>query len=83
MDSSGSSLEVENPSRTVRGVGSLSPEIDKFLPVGPFSSIGVKEVASWRVKYHLPDDVIIRILGPVDRVSDFETDEVPVYEGFF
>ncbi|KAF3547438.1 hypothetical protein DY000_02007577 [Brassica cretica] len=76
MDSSGSSLEVENPSRTVRGVASLSPEIDKFIPVGPLSSIGVKEVASWRVKYHLPDDVIIRILGPVDRVSDFEADEV-------
>ncbi|KAF3513909.1 hypothetical protein F2Q69_00006851 [Brassica cretica] len=83
MDSSGSSLQVENPSRTVRGVASLSPEIDKFLLVGPLSSIGVIEVASWRVKYHLPDDVIIRILGPVDWVSDFEAEEVPVYEGFF
>ena len=87
MDSSGSSLdltaEVENPSRAVTGVASLSPEIDRFLPVGPLSSIGVEEVGSWRVKYHLADDVIIRISGPVDRVSDFEADEVSVYEGFF
>ncbi|KAL0826846.1 hypothetical protein Bca101_050523 [Brassica carinata] len=79
MDSSGSSLdltaEVENPSRAVTGVASLSPEIDRFLPVGPLSSIGVEEVGSWRVKYHLADDVIIRISGPVDRVSDFEADE--------
>ncbi|KAF3538067.1 hypothetical protein F2Q69_00022946 [Brassica cretica] len=87
MDSSGSSLdltaEVENPSRAVTGVASLSPEIDRFLPVGPLSSIGVEEVGSWRVKYHLADDVIIRISGPVDRASDFEADEVSVYEGFF
>ncbi|KAH0855479.1 LOW QUALITY PROTEIN: hypothetical protein HID58_007974 [Brassica napus] len=32
-------------------------------------------------QYHLSNDVVIRILGPVDRVSDFEIDEVPVYEG--
>ncbi|WZZ88663.1 hypothetical protein YC2023_117242 [Brassica napus] len=87
MDSSGSSLdltaEFENLSRAVTGIASLSPEIDRFLPVSPLSSIGVEDVASWRVKYHLPDNVIIRIPGPVDRVLDFEDDEVPVYEGFF
>ena len=85
MDSSGSSLdltaEVENPSRAVTGVASLSPRTNRFLPVGSLSSVGVEEVASWRVKYHLPDDVLIRIPGPIDRVSDFEADEVPVYEG--
>ena len=87
MDSSGSSLdltaEVENPSRAVTGVASLSPRTNRFLPVGSLSSVGVEEVASWRVKYHLPDDVLIRIPGPIDRVSDFEAYEVPVYEGFF
>ena len=87
MDSFGSSLdltvEVENPSRAVTGVASLSPRTNRFLPVGPLLSIGVEEVASWRVRYHLPDNVLIRISGPIDRVSDFEADEVPVYEGFF
>ncbi|KAF2535440.1 hypothetical protein F2Q68_00021173 [Brassica cretica] len=85
MDSSGSSLDltakIENLSRTSTGVAPPSPEIYRFLPVGPLSLIGVEEVASWRVKYHLPDDVIIRILCLVDRVPDFEVDEVPVYEG--
>ncbi|WZZ26787.1 hypothetical protein YC2023_010188 [Brassica napus] len=87
MDSSGSSLdltaEVENPSRTVTSVALLSPETYRFLPGGPLLSIGVEEVASWRVKYHLPDAVALRVPGPIDRVSDFEADEVPVYEGFF
>ncbi|KAH0879854.1 hypothetical protein HID58_067248 [Brassica napus] len=87
MDSFGSSLdltvEVENPSRAVTGVASPSPRTNRFLPVGPLLSIGVEEVASWRVRYHLPDNVLIRISGPIDRVSDFEADDVPVYEGFF
>ena len=51
--------------------------------MGPLSSTEVDEVANWRAKYHLSDDVVIRIPGPIDRVSDFEVDEVPVYEGFF
>ncbi|KAL0749717.1 hypothetical protein Bca101_031720 [Brassica carinata] len=80
MDSSGSSLDltakIENLSRTSTGVAPPSPEIYRFLPVGPLSLIGVEEVASWRVKYHLPDDVIIRIPCLVDRVPDFEVDEV-------
>ena len=50
MDSSGSSLdlttEVEKMSRAVTGVASLSPEIDRFLRVGPLSLIRVEEVAS-------------------------------------
>ena len=87
MDSSGSSLdltaEVENFSREVVGLAPSSEEVSEFPPVGRLLSIGVDEVANWRAKYHLSDDVVIRILGPIDRVSDFEVDEVPVYEGFF
>ncbi|KAF3600017.1 hypothetical protein F2Q69_00036226 [Brassica cretica] len=79
MDSSASSLdltaEVENPSHAVTSVASLSPETYRFLSMGPVTSIGVEEVASWRVKYYLPDDVAIRVPGPIDRVSDFEADE--------
>ncbi|KAF2557911.1 hypothetical protein F2Q68_00016395 [Brassica cretica] len=60
-----------------------SSEVDRFLPVGPLSSIGVEEVANWRAKYYLSNDVVIRISGPIDRVSDFEPEEVLVYEGFF
>ena len=47
------------------------------------STIGVDEVANWQAKYHLSDDVFIRISGPIDRASDFGVDEVPVYEVFF
>ena len=87
MDSSGSSLdhtaEVENQSRAVTGVAPPSPRTNMFLPVGPLSSVRVEEFASWRVRYYLPDDVLIRISGPIDRISDLEADEVPVYEGFF
>ena len=45
--------------------------------------IGAEEVAVWRKKYELPDDVVIRIPDPEDMVSDFGVDEVPVYEGYF
>ncbi|KAF2575039.1 hypothetical protein F2Q70_00002753 [Brassica cretica] len=87
MDSSGSSLdrtaEVENPSRDVVDLAPPSAEVGEFPPMGPLSSIGVDEVANWRAKYHLSDDVVIRIPGPIDRVSDFEVDKVPVYKGFF
>ncbi|KAF3576177.1 hypothetical protein DY000_02030642 [Brassica cretica] len=80
MDSSGSSqnltAEVENLRREVVDLAPSSAEVGEFPPVGPLSSIGVDEVANWRVKYHLPDDVVIRIPGPIDRVSDFEIDEV-------
>ena len=86
-DSSGSSLdltvEVKNSSHVVAEAVSPSVEVDRFLPVGPLSSIGVEEVANWRAKYYLSDDVVIRIPGPIDRVSDFEAEEVLVYEGFF
>ena len=87
MDFSGSSLdltaEVENLSRKVVDLGPSSAEVCEFPLVGPLSSIGVNEVANWRAKYHLSDDVVIRIPGPIDRFSDFEVDEVPVYEVFF
>ena len=46
-------------------------------------TIGVEEVANWREKYHLSNDITIRIPGPVYRVSDFEIKEIPVFEGFF
>ncbi|KAF3551887.1 hypothetical protein DY000_02008304 [Brassica cretica] len=59
------------------------PGGDRLSPVGPLSVIGVEEVANWRKKFRLPDDVTIRIPGPFDRVSDFELGEIPVYEGFF
>ncbi|KAH0910827.1 hypothetical protein HID58_034148 [Brassica napus] len=81
MDPSGSSLdltaEVENLSREVVDLAPSSAEVGEFHPVGPLSSIGLDEVANWRAKYHLSDDVVIRIPGPIDRVSDFEVDEVP------
>ncbi|KAF2577460.1 hypothetical protein F2Q68_00006736 [Brassica cretica] len=75
--------EVKNPSRVVVEAVSPAVEVDRFLLVGPLSTIGVEEVVNWREKCHLPDDVVIRIPGPIDRVSDFEVDEDPVYEGFF
>ncbi|KAH0879653.1 hypothetical protein HID58_067047, partial [Brassica napus] len=53
-DSSGSSLdltvEVKNSSHVVAEAVSPSVEVDRFLPVGPLSSIGVEEVANWRAK---------------------------------
>ena len=52
MDSSGSSqdltAEVENLSREVVDLAPSSGEVGEFPPVGPFSSIGVDEVANWR-----------------------------------
>ncbi|KAF3580228.1 hypothetical protein DY000_02030664 [Brassica cretica] len=87
MDSSGSSLDLtaedENLRRAVTGVAPPFPNTNRFLPVVPLSSLGVEEVASWRVKYLLPGDVLIRIPRPIDRVSEFKADEVPVYDGFF
>ncbi|KAL0826894.1 hypothetical protein Bca101_050571 [Brassica carinata] len=87
MDSSGSSLDltakVENLSREVVDLAPSSAEVGEFPPVGSLSSRGVDEVANWRAKYHLSDEVVIRIPGPIDRVSDFEVDEVQVYEEFF
>ncbi|KAH0898844.1 LOW QUALITY PROTEIN: hypothetical protein HID58_048412, partial [Brassica napus] len=80
MDSSGSSLDltakVENLSREVVDLAPSSAEVGEFPPVGSLSSRGVDEVANWRAKYHLSDEVVIRIPGPIDRVSDFEVDEV-------
>ncbi|WZZ15692.1 hypothetical protein YC2023_108781 [Brassica napus] len=87
MDSSESSLALTAKIKELRNaaVGEAPPPPggDRFLPVGPLSIIGVEEFANWRKKFYLPDDVIIRIPGPFDRVSDFEPDEISVYEGFF
>ncbi|KAH0903352.1 hypothetical protein HID58_042855 [Brassica napus] len=87
MDSSDSSLdltaEVEDPKAIV--ARNVSPVVDgnRYPPIGPPLVIGVEEVSDWRVKYNLPADVVIRVPGPDDRVSDFGVDEVPVYEGYF
>ncbi|KAF2588078.1 hypothetical protein F2Q70_00039118 [Brassica cretica] len=34
-------------------------------------------------KYSIPSRIAIRIPGPFDITSDFQSDEIPVYEGFF
>ncbi|KAL0656039.1 hypothetical protein Bca4012_076623 [Brassica carinata] len=87
MDSSDSSLdltaEVEDPKAIVAQNVSPVAEGNLYPPIGPPSVIGVEDVADWRMKYNLPTDVIIRVSGPEDRVSDFGVDEVPVYEGYF
>ncbi|WZZ63659.1 hypothetical protein YC2023_075029 [Brassica napus] len=87
MDSSDPSLdltaEVEDPKAIVSLNVSPVAEGNRYPPIGPPSVIGVEEVADWRMKYNLPVDVIIRVPGPEDRVSDFGVDEVHVYEGYF
>ncbi|KAH0893238.1 hypothetical protein HID58_055667 [Brassica napus] len=87
MDSSDSSLdltaEVEDPKVIVARNFSPLAEGNWYPPRGPPSVIGVEEVANWRMKYNLPADIIIRVPGPEDRVSDFGVDEVHVYEGYF
>ncbi|KAH0939081.1 LOW QUALITY PROTEIN: hypothetical protein HID58_006542 [Brassica napus] len=87
MDSSDSSLDltayVEDPKAIVARNVSPVAEGNQYPPIGPPSVIGVEEVADWRIKYNIPADVIIRVPGPEDRVSDFGVDEGPVYEGYF
>ncbi|KAG2281083.1 hypothetical protein Bca52824_052303 [Brassica carinata] len=87
MDSSECSLdltaEIEELRNAAIGEAPPPPGGDRLSPVGPLSIIGVKEVANWRKKFRLPNDVIIRIPGPFDRVLDFELGEILVYEGFF
>ncbi|KAG2275799.1 hypothetical protein Bca52824_058354 [Brassica carinata] len=38
----------------------------RLSPVGPLSVIGVEEVAGWREKYEIPDDVDIRVLESLE-----------------
>ena len=87
MDYSESSLdltaEIESLRDAAFGNDPLSVGGDRLLPIGPLPAVGVEEVANWKKKFHLSDDIIIRIPGPFDRVSDFEVGEIPVYEGFF
>ena len=87
MDSSESSLDLTAEIEELRNAAVVEapppPGGDRLSPVGPLSVIGVEEVANWRKKFCLPDDVTIRIPGPFDRVSDFELGEIPVYQGFF
>ncbi|KAF3559847.1 hypothetical protein F2Q69_00012699 [Brassica cretica] len=87
MDSSDLSLdltsEIEGLSRAAVESATPTAEAGRLPLVDPLSVIGVEEVPGWREKYELSDDVDIRVLGPIDRVSDFDVAEVPVYEGFF
>ncbi|KAH0910768.1 hypothetical protein HID58_034089 [Brassica napus] len=83
MDSSDSFLDltaaVNNPKALVTR-NTLPVEGSQYPPIGPPSVIGDEEVAIWRKKYKLPDDVVIRAPEPGEVVSDFGIDEVPVYE---
>ncbi|WZZ58788.1 hypothetical protein YC2023_058895 [Brassica napus] len=80
MDSSDFSLDLTAEIEELRDAfaGMAPPPLggDGFSPVGPLSVIGVEEVANWRRKFRLPDDVTIRIPGPFDKVSDFELGEI-------
>ncbi|KAH0898871.1 LOW QUALITY PROTEIN: hypothetical protein HID58_048439 [Brassica napus] len=58
-------------------------EGNRYPPIGPLLVIGVEEVADWRMKYNLPADVIIRVPGSQNKVSDFCVNEILVYEGYF
>ena len=81
MDSSDSSLDLAAKSKDPKAIVAkrASPVGgSRYLPIGPPSVIGAEEVAVWRKKYELPDDVAIRVSDPEDRVSDFGVDEVPV-----
>ncbi|KAL0876111.1 hypothetical protein Bca101_025816 [Brassica carinata] len=86
-DSSDFSLDltalVENPGQAIVGRASPVAEMERLTPVGPLSTIGGEKVESWRQSFGLSNEVAIRIPGPIDRVSEFEVDEVPVYDGFF
>ncbi|WZZ34610.1 hypothetical protein YC2023_018011 [Brassica napus] len=61
MDSSESSLDLTVEIKELRNaaVGEAPPPPggDRFSPVGPLSIIGVEEVANWRKKFYLIDDV--------------------------
>ncbi|KAF3560798.1 hypothetical protein DY000_02016134 [Brassica cretica] len=85
MDSSDLSLdltlEIESLNYPAAKGAQPAAEAETLPPMGPLSIIGVEEVASWREKFQLADDVVIRVPDPIDRVSDF--DEIPVYKGFF
>ncbi|KAF3582146.1 hypothetical protein DY000_02030816 [Brassica cretica] len=79
MDSSDLSLdltsEIERLSRAAVESATPTAEAGRLPLVGPLSVIGVEEVAGWREKYEISDDVDIRVLGPIDRVSDFDVPE--------
>ncbi|WZY94108.1 hypothetical protein YC2023_066437 [Brassica napus] len=87
MNSSGSSPGLSAEIEEIKNAGmretSPLPEGGGSLPVGPISEIGVEEVAFWRQKFYLSENLVIRIPGPLDTVSDFRAGEVPIYEGFF
>nr|VDC71464.1 unnamed protein product [Brassica rapa] len=75
MNSSGSSPGLSAEIEEIKNAGmretSPLPEGGGSLPVGPISEIGVEEVAFWRQKFYLSENLVIRIPGPLDTVSDF------------
>ncbi|KAH0880086.1 hypothetical protein HID58_067480 [Brassica napus] len=79
MDSSDSSLDLTAKAKIPKLRASPAGG-RRYPPIDPPSAIGAEEVAVWRKKYELPDDVVIRVPDPEDRVFDFGVDEVPVYE---
>ncbi|KAH0906088.1 hypothetical protein HID58_037915 [Brassica napus] len=86
LDSSDSSLDLTVKAKNPKAIVAkrASPAGGSRYPlIGPPSVIGAEEVAIWREKYEFPDDVVIRVPDPEDRVSDFGVDEVLVYEGYF
>ncbi|WZZ34611.1 hypothetical protein YC2023_018012 [Brassica napus] len=87
MSSSESSLglsaKIEEIKNAAMGETSPLPKGGGSSPVRPVSELGVEEVAFWRQKFHLSENLVIRIPSPFNTVSDFRAGEVPVYEGFF
>lgn len=78
--------EVDSPKPVNITEDESSPPItgmEGFLQIVLVLEIGVEEVEGWREKYSIPSRIAIRIPGPFDITSDFQSEEIPVYEGFF
>ncbi|KAF2619159.1 hypothetical protein F2Q68_00039809 [Brassica cretica] len=78
--------EVDSPKLVNITEAESSPPITRMegsLQIRLVSVIGVEKVEGWREKYNIPSLVAIQIPGPFDIASDFLSDEIAVYEGFF
>lgn len=49
---------------------SSDDEAEESPLLGPVSRIGKRDVEEWRRKYHLHQELFIRIPGPSDRISE-------------
>lgn len=87
MDSSSHSpshtVEVESPRLDEVENISSDDEAEGSLLTGLVSRNGNRDIEEWRRKYALPQELIFRIPGPSDRISDFGVDEVSIYEAYF